>query len=358
MLLVRLVRDPLALDQVEEHEVAPGGLQPFLQEQFPAWPETARIYRGEIAIENDVTPTDEHGVNELEAAEDGTYHVVVYPGDPITILITVVATLALTAVVLLFLTPKIPSANMDSASSNNSLGNRVNKPRPNERIPDIFGRVMSIPEMLTFPITTFEDNVEVEVSFMCVGRGSYDIERVRDGGTPLTLIAGAGAEFYAPGTSPNFGAPQLTVGTAVDAPFRDVIRLNEVNGQQLDPPNRNHVTGQGNIRFVAPNFIENSGAIDFTDFFGIGDDLTVVGADFGTSPVVLDATTQIMRFHSDKRIEFQSFDPSTLFSAGQTINLTNATFAGEDDITGEVVYINVSGQYEIDTVDATTIQLV
>jgi hypothetical protein len=354
---VRLIADPFDLATYEE--VVTDDMLGLLRERFPVWPETGRVYKGVIATTTDVTPRVEEQVEALAAAgEDDLYYVVVYPGDPVTaIVVGAVAVLALAAAFYLLM-PKIPAPNSEAVSANNSLGQRGNKARPNERIEDIFGTVTSIPSLLTVPLLTYEDNVQVEVSFMCVGRGSYLIENVRDGSTPLALIAGAGADFYAPGTSPNSGAPQLTVGVAVDAPFRNVYRLNEVNGQKLDPPDHNSVSGSGNIRFVAPNFIQNSGGINFADLFGPGDELTVSGADFGSANAIIDATTQLMRFHSDKRIEFDSFDPSTMFLAGQTITLTNATYAGQHDVSGDVVFIDVSGTYVIDTVDSTTITLV
>lgn len=358
MLTVKILSDPLQPDAVQQYKCARGCVTACLQGALKTWSDAARIYRGPIAAETDITPRTQADVDFLEQLDDETLTVVLYPEGPVAVIVGVVAGLALATVALLALAPKIPSIGSDVPSSNNQLGNRANKPRPNERIPDIFGEVLAIPELLTPPITTFEDNVEVEVAFMCVGRGSYEISEVKDGGTPLTLIAGAGAEFYGPGTSPNGGVPFLTVGTPVSSPFRKVLRVNEVNGQQLDSPDANKVSGTANIRFVAPNFIQNSGGIDFTEFFGAGDDIVVTGASFGaSSEVILDAVTTTMRFHSDKRIEFETFDPSTVYSAGQTLILQNAVFVGQDETTGDVIYINVSGRYQIATVNATTIGL-
>lgn len=354
MPLVRFISDPLDLSTFVERET--DDLVACIQAEFPAWPKTARIYRGAIAQQNDITPHNPDTVRALEDDNSPLYYVVVYPGDPVTAIIAVVATIALAALMFIFM-PKIPSLSNDIGSANNSLSGRVNKPRPNGRIPDIFGTVIAVPELLTVPITTYEDNVEVEVCFMCLGRGEYSVDKVKDGGTPLGLIAGAGAAFYGPDTSPNNADPALVVGAPVEVPFRDVLRLNEVNGQALDPPDQNSVSGSGNIRFVAPNYIENSGGIDFTELFGVGDDLNVANANFGGSAAVFDATTQNARFYPDGRVEFETFNPTTLYAAGQFLQITNAGFAGVDGV-GAVVYVDVSGTYEIDTVSSTELQLV
>lgn len=350
---VRIISDPFDLSSYSEHE--PDALLPFLGKQFPTWPETARLYRGGVAVENDVTPQTEEDIAALEGADD-LFYVVVYPGDPVTAIITVVATLALTAAILLFLTPKIPTPGQTSESSNNSLGNRVNKPRPNERITEIFGQVISVPELLAVPLVYFEDNLEREMAFMCVGRGAYEIEAVKDGDTPIEQIAGAAAKFYGPGTSPNSGTPFLEVGGDIDMPILDVIRLNDVNGQILRAPNANQVSGDADIRFVYPDTIQRTGsAIDFTDYFSPGDQLIVSGSSFTDDPG-LTQVSQSSRFTFAGEIEFETFNPSTVFSVGQYITVTNAGFADENDV-GGILYVDLAGTYLISAVSSTTVTL-
>jgi len=95
-------------------------------------------------------------------------------------------------------------------------------------------------------------------------------EDVRDGDTLIGSIAGAGAAFYGPNTSPNSGTAQLQIGSAITQDLYDVVKINEVNGQTLAPPNRAVVDKQ--MRFVAPNVIENDGTKDFTIDFTFGAD--------------------------------------------------------------------------------------
>lgn len=290
---VKLITDPFDQSTYSEHEVA--SVVPFLREQFPTWPETARIYKGEVSQENDVTPTCEA---DLAALEDGDlYYVIIYPGDPVTMLIVAVAVFVVATIALLMFMPRMPGQNGDQGSSSiNSLGNRVNKARPNGRIPDIFGKVRAIPELLTYPLLMFQENLEFEICFMCVGRGEYliDPDLVYDGQTPLDLIAGASARFYGPGTHPGNGAPSVQIGSPINYPLKNVLRINEINGQRLLPPNAHQLAGRGNIRLSGPaSIVARPGSgIDFTTDFGPGSNLTLTNGTVdgqtynGTFPII------------------------------------------------------------------------
>jgi hypothetical protein len=357
MLRVRLITDPFDLGGFTEH--SPDELMPFLREQFPVWPTTARLYRDKVAQDCDVTPASQCDVDLLE--NDGLYYVVVYPGDPVTLLVIAVGVFVLVTIALIMMMPKPPGmGNTAQESSNNSLGNRVNKARPNERIPDIFGRIKAVPELLTVPLVMFEENREFELCYMCVGRGEYliDPDEVFDGTTPLAAMAGAAADFYGPFTRPGNGDPFLEIGGGIGFPLKNVLRLNEVNGQKLNPPNSNSMTGEGNIKFQGPaSIIANpASSIDFTKRFQPGDDLQITNAEFG-GVAVFNATSQVCRFYADKSIEFQSFDPSTLYEAGQILVIYNGFVSGLT-AGGAVVNIDVSGTYTIDHVTATKIYLV
>lgn len=276
MPLVRLIDDPFDLSGYSEHNV--DNLLGFLAERYPVWPQTARLYHGSVAEPNDVTPATEEQLAQL-ADMDGPFYVVVYPGDPVTAIITTVAVLALTAAVLLFLTPKIPSLSNQDQASNNSLGQRVNKARPNARIEEIFGEVVSVPSLLTVPLLVFDNNLEVEYCFMCVGRGAYEISDVCDGNTPVGNIAGAGVSFYGPGSRPGNGEPFLKIGSDIDFPLKDVRRSNEVNGQILRVPTDGAYKGENNIRFVYPDTIQRTNNdVSFSDFFAADAALTVSGS--------------------------------------------------------------------------------
>lgn len=260
-----------------------------IKERFSVWPDTARIYHKQVSEANDVTPVDESTIERLQNLS-GTFYVVVYPGDPTTIIIAVLA-VAAAAAAAYFLMPSISGVtnrNQQSASSNNELSNRVNSPRPNQRIGDIFGTVISVPDLVALPYKIFENNIEVEHSFMCVGRGSYDISAnsVRDDKTLISSIAQSKVEIYPPFTSPNSGSPQLTIGGAISTPVLNVTRSNAVNGQLLRAPNANFVRGSINIRAVHPDKIEvkNDAGVDFTDVFEVGNEVEVSGLTYAVGP--------------------------------------------------------------------------
>lgn len=347
MIDVIVTTNPFEQDEYVLHET--DNLIAFIRDQFPVWPENARIYNGNVAESCDVTPRDEQSIYALNKLE-GPVFIIVYPGDPVTaIIVSVVAIAALAAVA--FLLIKVPSPDMGSApSSNNSLSDRSNKARPNSRIPDIFGKVRSIPDLIALPYRIFENHQEIEISYMCIGRGQYDIEDVRDGDTLLGSISGAGATFYGPNTSPNLGTPQLTIGTTITQDLYSVVKLNEVNGQTLIPTNTNSVRGASNIRFVPPNVIEtNSGSIDFSAKFDAGQTLSVSNATYGGASFYT-SMNEDARFYADKTVEFDTFDPSTIFSVGDVVTISGAVFT-------EVETIDLSGTYTINTVTSTTIEL-
>lgn len=269
-----------------------------IKETYPVWPINARLYYKEIKPENDITPKDEVDIEFLKTIE-GDIFLVNYPAggviqklmDPFNLLGKVFS--------FLFPQPKqnIPSVaqrNTQNSSPNNELSARKNSPRPNGRIPDIYGTVRSTPDMLSVPYSTFINHEEVEYSFMCIGRGHYDISSVRDDTTDVSSIAGASVAIYPPFTSPNSGSPQLTIGSTITEPLYAAKKSSSVNGQVLRPPNAINTVGSSNIRFVYPNKIEvDSGAnIDFTRVFVDGDSLTLSNATFTGSSITVNLNGQ------------------------------------------------------------------
>jgi hypothetical protein len=351
---VRIIADPFDLATYAEYNT--DDMLGLLHEHFPVWPETGRVYHDVISIENDVTPRSEDQVQALaEAQADDLFYVVVYPGDPVTAIITVVATLALTAAVLLFLTPKIPKADNSDQSSNNTLGQRTNKPRPNSRVEDVFGDVISVPTLLSVPLVVFDNNIQVEYCYMSVGRGSYYITDVKDGDTPIGQIAGAGVRFYGPGTSPNSGAPFYSIGTPITQPLLNIIKQNEVNGQSLRSPNANSVQGANDIRFVYPDTIERTGtAVDFTKF-AAGDVIEVASSSFTGASGSKQTNTQAS-YTSAGTVVFSTLNPTTFFTVGQSVTISGAGYSGPTTA-GGTLYVDLSGTYVITALNATTMTL-
>jgi hypothetical protein len=326
---VRLITDPFDLETYSGHET--DDLLTFLKEQFAEWPPTARLYRSTISIEHDVTPQTEADVEALRnAGPDDLYYVVVYPGTPIVMLVAVVAVVVLTAIALMFLMPKLPGNQNEQASANNSLGARTNQARPNARIPDIFGQVRATPDLLTVPYRVFNNHRELEIAYLCVGRGAYLVEDIRDGDTLVSNISGASLAVYGPGTSPNNPAdvPQIQIGPDISDPVFNVVRMNDVNGQALKAPNDTAVRADQEISFTDGGIVTAAGgAIDFTSFFSV-DDVVVIGgaADDGanTDPVPITVSAKAA---AGGTLEFTGYDPSADFQVGQQVEITGATWA-------------------------------
>lgn len=352
MKIVTLALNPLDPETWTNHEVA--DVRDFLMEQFKEWPSTARIYHKQVSSATDVTPSSETEVERLGELE-GPFYVIVYPAEPITIIYAIVAIVVVAAVVMSAQQPPIPTLrNTQSQSPNNELSERSNKPRPNARIPDIFGTVRSTPDLLALPYKIFVNNEEVEYSYMCIGRGYYEVPEleVRDDTTRVIDIAGTSVEVYSPFTSPNSGdAPQLRIGTAINTLVLNVVRSNAVNGQIMRAPNDQNLRGNSNIRFAAPNEIQLNPAagLDFTDKFASGDSLTLAAA------VEYDSyanETRIIAAFNDGyfRFEISSSTLPPLYSAGKECVLTGATFNQTDGDGFIIATCDLSGIYEIASV--------
>lgn len=349
---VTLALNALDPETWTNHEVA--DIRDFLMEEFNEWPSTARIYNKQVSSATDVTPSNQSEIDRLGELE-GPFFVIVYPAEPITIIYAIVAILVVAVVVMAQNQPPLPTLrNTQSQSPNNELSERSNKPRPNARIPDIFGTVRSTPDLVAVPYKIFENNEEVEYSYMCIGRGYYDVPslEVRDDTTRALDIAGTSVEVYSPFTSPNSGhAPQLRIGNAINTPVLNVVRSNAVNGQVLRAPNDQFLRGSSNIRFSAPNEIQLNPAagLDFTDKFAAGDSLTVSGAAEYDS--YFTETRTIAAYSAGYfRFEIASSTLPAIYAAGKECVLTGAQFSQYDPDGFYSASYDLSGIYQISSV--------
>lgn len=276
--IIENVFDPSSWLVWEEPDV-----RDVLTGHFDHWPENGRLYHGHIAHDHDITPLDETDWNKLAQAP-GPFFMVVTPGDPVTAIITIVA-VAVTLLATFLLMPSIPTlANATVGSSNNELSGRQNKARPLQRIPDIFGQVRSTPDLLGQPYKVFEASQEVEYAYMCIGRGSYLVEDIRDDKTPADQIDGMSVAVYGPDTSPLGGSPELLIGDAITEQLVTIVPISAVNGQTLYAPNYKTVIGNNNIRFWAVTTTDSylqstdTGQIKWGDYFEAGDTVIITNA--------------------------------------------------------------------------------
>jgi hypothetical protein len=320
---VLLIDNPL--DEATWERLETDDVRALLKARYPAWPATGRIYAGEAAQSNDVTPRCAQDIEKLATYE--RLVVVIYPENPLVILIAAVAVALIVTVASFLLMPKLDAANVQTASPNNGLSERSNRARPNARIPDIFGTVRSIPDLIARPYRVYEDHRELEIAYMCIGRGAYEVEDVRDGDTLIADILGASVAVYSPFDSPNGGdTPQLLIGTAIGDPVFNTSRLNEVNGQVLKAPNDTAVRSDQDIRFADGGIVEAGVGIDFTDYFEADDEIEIGnGTDTGptAAPVAIFAAATGVE---PNKFVFATYDPTDDFEVGQRILIGQAVW--------------------------------
>jgi len=187
----------------------------------------------------------------------GDFFLVEKQQDPISIIIAVIS-VAISVASLLLVPPTPTLRNTRQESPNNGLSERTNQSRILARIPDIVGTVRSTPDLLAQPYKFYINHQEVELAYMCVGIGNYQIpvEEVKDGSTPIQDINGASVEIFGPYTSPNYGQAQVTIGNAISEPVYSVYRNNSFNGQTILASNDPKLLGNNNVVFRTPNIIE------------------------------------------------------------------------------------------------------
>lgn len=309
--------------EVEDARVA-------IMSRFASWPPTARIYAShQPAKTTDVTPRTDDDIERLASFEK--LAVVVEPNDPVTLIVAIAAVVI--SLASFFMLPKINAENVQTTSSNNGLSERTNRARPNARIPDIFGQVLSIPDLIAVPYRTYTEHRQTEIAYMCIGRGGYEVERVRDGDTLIENIDGASVQVYGPFDSPNGGdTPQLTIGSPIGDPVFSVSRLNEVNGQVLKAPNDTSVRADAQISFLDGGIIQaaSGSGIDFTEFFEPDDDIELGNTDTSgrTAPVVIFVAATAAEVSSGVygKLVFTGYDPRDDFEVDQKVRLAQAVW--------------------------------
>lgn len=348
----------------------------FLKAELgPRFPPGGRIT--DMATGTVVTPQRSEDITGLRAMP-GPFLVEVFPRGDFGISLAIALAVSTASMILTsILAPEPPNAttrNVQKESPNNGLSERTNRVRVNGRVPDIYGQIRSTPDLLAQPYLVFENHVEKEVAFMCVGRGAYQVHDVRDDTTLVAEIPGASVEVYAPFTSPNSGhAPQLRVGNAINLPVTAAKRANSVNGQTLQPQDYGSAIRRGMV-FRSPNEIVSQDAdLDFSELFIPGDVIAVQNAaqtqgTFSYTPVdgaefrvegTLTPTWGELTFAGDHRSDW---------STGQILTLSNGvvTWTGNSGGDADLPYgasSNVAGIYGVLSVmfngfdDVTTIRL-
>ena len=289
-----------------------------VREQYP----NARLYKDSICAKNDVTPkTKAEALRLLDA--DGDYFVICHAGDPFTIFLVVVTVLSAALAIYTYMNMPEVDQNQSLGSGNNSLSARQNKHRTSERVPDIYGAVRSVPDLIAPVYRYYADNVQVEECLLCVGTGYFDInaDQIKEAETPINSIAGASLSIYEP-NMPIDGTASILIGEAFSTLPLVTKQVSSIDGKQklLSPNNSNlvysgvsfsgnKVTVLGGVQYYREEIIftgvrPSGSAIwqkikipvyaDFSTSFVNGEQITIQNAVYGSAPdSVLSGTTDV-----------------------------------------------------------------
>ena len=275
-----------------------------IREQYP----TARLYKDAICAQNDVTPKTKEQAWVLKDA-NGLYQVVCHAGDPGTIMIAAAILSVATAVYTYMNMPKPPKdLGGVNGSTNNSLAQRQNQHRVGGRVPDIYGRVKSIPDLIAPVYRYYRDNIQVEECLLCIGTGYFDIKQadIKEGETPVNTIEGASLSVYEPNQSLLSSTPQIKIGEAFDTVPLVTKQVSSIDGKQtLLSPNSNRLVadkvtvtsntiGLQNSYYVfdksewdpvISSFLPATGnvAVDPALYFNTGEKIIINGLQFGAA---------------------------------------------------------------------------
>ena len=326
----------------------------YLFQQFSIWPEHAKIYHNHIAESCDVTPNNPRTINaqiqHLQSLE-GEFYVVI---EPEWLQFLYYAIVAITAAYSLYTVLTMPKPQSPTVgSSNNELAQRSNQARINGRIPDIFGRLRSYPDLIAQTYTIYKDGIEIEECLMCIGRGYFQILDMRDGDTDVANIAGTSVSVYDPFTS-IVGTPIYQVGDSFTELPKFVRNSDSINGQTIEQPN-SAVLESSSIWFQRTNLIKATG-LDFTQKFAANDRIALSGAVYGVQDVNLSGSIMV---NEDKMVIIESstnIDNPNLFKG---LLLTGAlvdieTTSGTPPVTNTNTR-DLSGQYVVSGVTKTVI---
>jgi len=238
--------------------------------------QSVRLYHGNLLDE--VTPKTPQDVDKVMRLHGRIYAVVKPMGlDPFSWVVIGLSLLVSVAVAFLMPMPTMPNQSNQPPSPNNALASRTNRERLGGRIPDIYGTVHSVPDLIAPTYSVYIDNREVEFSYMCVGRGRFNVTEALDDTTPINQVFGSSVYVYDPDDSLN-DTPDFLFGSAMTPDEAALSRLavkryTSVNGQVL-PPADNYVT-LDRVVFRAGGIIEQSG-VNFVSQFTVGENLTIV----------------------------------------------------------------------------------
>lgn len=302
--------------------------------------QNVRLYHNELT--NDVTPKTPDDVDEVMNLSGRIYAVVRPMGlDPLSWVIIGISILV--SVAAAFMIPKMPElgSSNQAPSPNNALASRTNRERLGGRVPDIYGTVYSVPDLIAVTYSIYVDHKEIEYSYYCIGRGRFNVQQAYDDTTPIAQVAGASVLVYDPDTNLS-DTPSFVFGGNINLNEASLSRLSAkkytaVNGQTLVPSNSYH--RNVSVQFKAPNIVISSYV---AARWIAGNTLNVEGADGIKSIPLNGGSPNIYSLSGVYEVLSVSGNQVTLKSP-ELVNSQWTAFTNNNDIT-EQVSVDASSQ--------------
>lgn len=290
---VHIIHDPYKLDESTAADVE-NPLEYLKSEFKDGFPEHAKIYKGSIAVENDITEKLQKDELLINLIDDDIW-VVIFPSDLGIGAIIAIVSAVISAVVSVYMYLTMPQPEQIAQKSpNNELSNRVNQLRFNGRVPEIFGTLRSTPDLISAPILYYrDDGTEIEDCLYCVTKGHVNVLDIKDGDTFGATIPDFQSAVYEPNSS-ILDAPQIEVGDAfTDLPM--IGRKSEaVTGQSLNDPTESVIdsVSSGTAYPQHPNRIYFP-AGGLNSAFSVGETVIVDAETFGVADTPIAGSTNV-----------------------------------------------------------------
>lgn len=249
----------------------------YLKSEFKEFPKNAKVFHSAWHDDNDITEQLQKNENYADSL-DCDIIVVIYPAWIQFIYYAIVAIITAFSLYTVLTMPK-PQVSAPQ-SANNDLASRQNQPRLGGRVPDIYGELRAVPDLISAPFVYFDSsNREIEECVMVLGRGYYQIQDCKEDQTNINDISGTAVSVYDPNTS-IISTPIFQVGDSFTEKPILAIKSKSINGQTLNVPNDQKIEST-EIYFQYPDLIKTaSPSINFDTLFDVGDSLAVYGAEF------------------------------------------------------------------------------
>lgn len=301
------------------------------------------VYEGELSKEHEISRDYE----KIFTAEEVS--IFILPAGGLVVAGYVIA--AVLVVAALAIKPAaMPNVNRSQQSPNNSLSDRNNKARPNQRIVDICGQVKSIPDVIAREYSRFVDNIEERIGYYCIGRNDLLVEDIKEGDTLIADIETASAGVYGANKSPNNSSPDIQIGDLINENVYGVTQSPDAIGQTLRASNENLLKLDGvfsvedggfNVGII--NDVNND--VDFTENYEAGDTvnlkeiyITVDDGFGGDITYQIGAETHIVSVVEAHKITFDTgFDESWGNIGSTPVNIDSGTDARIEGITDVLV---------------------